>query len=431
LRDLLIIDGYLKINYMQLHFNAISEPKKPGTKWQRLYKTHWPAYKNWLNSKGTANYPDLKTSQAALKKYMPEMWPTYQRLCKLAKGDEVAARFLTGFQPPAYISGCSQAVTTGKDIQLVRNYDFHPDLMEGTQLLTCWNNKKVITTSDCLIGAVDGMNDDGLAVSLTFGGRKEVGVGFGIPFILRYVLEFCSTVNEAVAALTRIPSHMSYNVTVVDKTGEFKTVQLAPDKTPLVTDASFTTNHQGIVDWPENAAFNKTLERSSFLKKMLSVKNVSSDQVAEAFLKAPLYNTKFKEGFGTLFTSVYRPLEGKVALRWPGTSVEQTFDNFQEVYKFINYKQAEVLTELWKQEAVEIVKTVEDPFEGQTTQNIDWQESITEILVNAMAQAHPSTNEQELEKLRGKIIDNGEVSWQALAGFWSKVGSGYADSWTN
>ena len=414
---------------MQLHFNAISEPGKPGAKWQRLYKTHWPAYKNWLNSKGTVNYPDLKASQAALKKYMPEMWPTYQRLCKLTKGDKVAARFLTGFQPPAYISGCSQAVTTGKDIQLVRNYDFHPDLMEGTQLLTCWNNKKVIATSDCLIGAVDGMNEDGLAVSLTFGGRKEVGVGFGIPFILRYVLEFCSNVDEAVSALTRIPSHMSYNVTVVDRTGKFKTVQLAPDKSPVITHDSFTTNHQRVIDWPENAAFNKTLERSSFLKNMLSVKNVSANQVADAFLKAPLYNTKFKEGFGTLFTSVYRPLEDKVILRWPGTSVEQTFENFQEVYRLINYKQAQVAPDLWKQEVVETIKTVEDPFEEQTVQNVEWQETVTEIMVNAMAQAHPSTNEQELEKLRGKIIDNGEVSWQAVAGFWSKIGSGYADNW--
>lgn len=414
---------------MQLHFNAISEPGKPGSKWQKLYNTHWPAYKSWLKSKGTTNYPDLKTSQEALKKYMPEMWPTYQRLCKLAKGDKVAARFLTGFQPPAYISGCSQAVTTGKDIQLVRNYDFHPDLMEGTQLLTSWNGKKVIATSDCLIGVVDGMNEDGLAISLTFGGRKEVGVGFGIPFILRYVLEFCSNVDEAVAALIRIPSHMSYNVTVVDRTGKFKTVQLAPDKAPLVTNAAFTTNHQETIDWPENAAFNKTQERSSFLKKILSEKNINSVRVADAFLKAPLYNTKFKEGFGTLFTSVYRPLEGKVELRWPETSVQQSFENFQEVYKLINYEPAQVATEWWNQQEVEVAQTVEDPFEEQYAENVDWQETVTEIMVNAMAKAHPSTNERDLEKLREKIINNGEVSWQAVAGFWSKMGTGYAQSW--
>ena len=156
---------------MQLHFNAVSEPGLPGKKWLKLYNTHWNAYKAWLSSKGNYN-PDLKVSQAALKKYMPEMWPTYKRLCKLVKADEAAACFLTGFQPPAYISACSNAVLSGREIQLVRNYDYHPDLMEGTQLLSAWNGKKVIATSDCLIGAVDGMNEDGLAISLTFGAEK-------------------------------------------------------------------------------------------------------------------------------------------------------------------------------------------------------------------------------------------------------------------
>lgn len=414
---------------MQLHFKTISEPGKPGAKWEKLYKTHWPAYKAWLHNKGTANYPDLKTSQAALKKYMPEMWPTYKRLCKLTNGDKLAARFLTGFQPPAYISGCAQAVTTGKDIQLVRNYDFHPDLMEGTQLHTSWNNKKVIATGDCLIGAVDGMNEDGLAISLTFGGRKEVGVGFGIPFILRYVLEFCANVDEAVAALIRIPSHMSYNVTVVDKTGKFKTVQLAPDKAPKITDAAFTTNHQGTVDWPENAAFNKTLERSSFLNKILSEEKIDSAKVADAFLKAPLYNTKFKEGFGTLFTSVYRPLEGRVELRWQDTSIVQTFGNFMELDKLVNYSQAKPAIEYWDQKTVEMAQTVEDPFATQTAENVDWQENVTEILINAMTQAQPEADKQELGRLKGKIMNNGEISWQAVAGFWSNMGTAYADSW--
>lgn len=88
--------------------------------------------------------------------------------------DPVAAKFLTGFQPPAYISACSQAVLVDKEIQLVRNYDYHPELMEGTILLSAWNGKKVMATVDCLVGVVDGINEDGLAISLTFGGRKEV-----------------------------------------------------------------------------------------------------------------------------------------------------------------------------------------------------------------------------------------------------------------
>ncbi len=410
---------------MQLHFTAVSEPGLPGKKWQKLYNTHWEAYKSWLISKENSQVPDLKASQAALKKYMPEMWPTYKRLCKLAKADDLAARFLTGFQPTAYISACSNAVLSGKEIQLVRNYDYHPNLMEGTQLLSAWNGKKVIATSDCLIGVIDGMNEDGLAISLTFGGRKEVGVGFGIPFILRYVLEFCSNLEEAVEALVRIPSHMSYNVTVVDKTGAFKTVRLAPDKKPVITDAAFTTNHQGAVDWSENAAFNKTMERSAFLEKMLAKKGIKASAIADSFLQKPLYNTKFKEGFGTLFTAVYQPAKGVVEMRWPGIKVTQTFEGFQEQYKLINFNKPSVApAKILKQERIQAEKAFDRPIasEKQSSAEFDWQENVVETLIHAMAQSKPSEDKEQLNKLRGKLFQHGQVSWEALGDFWSEAG---------
>jgi predicted choloylglycine hydrolase len=326
---------------MQLHFNWISESGKPGLKWQNIFKIHWPAYKSWLSTKEAGNTPSLKASQTALKRYMPEMWSTYTRLCQLAEADDLAARFLTGFQPPAYIRGCSQAVLVEDNIQLLRNYDHHPELTEGIQLLSSWNGTKVIANSDCLIGVLDGMNEDGLAVSLSFGGRKAIGEGFGIPFILRYVLEFCNDVEEAVVALSRIPSHMAYNVSLVDKTGNFKTVHLAPDRSIKITEVPFATNHQGNISWPENAEFNNTLTRYAKLEKLLL--NKTANEIAEAFLKPPLYNHRFKEGFGTLYTVIYNPLEGKVQLRWPEESMVQTFENFQEVERLITLKEAKTI----------------------------------------------------------------------------------------
>lgn len=413
---------------MKLHFNTIAEPTKPGFKWQKLYNTHWAAYRNWFDSKGAAKAADLKTSQAALKKYMPEMWPTYKRLCKLAKADDVAARFLTGFQPPAYIGACSQAVLPGDGLKLVRNYDFHPDLTEGVQLLTAWNGKKVIATSDCLIGVLDGMNEDGLAISLTFGGRKEVGVGFGIPFILRYVLEFCSNVEDAVSALKRIPSHMSYNVTVIDKSGAHKTVQLAPDKAPLITDATYATNHQGRVDWPENAAFNKTVERSEFIGNMLEEKEKDAHAMADAFLQPPLYNNMFKEGFGTLYTAVYHPAKGTVQLRWPGVEITQDFVNFKEENKLISLVQASTVP-LQAVDSVEVFDTAENSIDYVYNDKVnDWQQTVTDILVSAMSYAKPSADKHELKKLQKQLNKNGEVSWEALSDFWSKKGAAYANS---
>ena len=89
----------------------------------------------------------------------------------------------------------------------------------------------MLGTSDLLWGLLDGMNEDGLAVSLTFGGRQDVGDGFGIPLVLRYVLETCATVGQAVSALQRIPVSQSYNVALVDITGAHATVFRLPGTT--------------------------------------------------------------------------------------------------------------------------------------------------------------------------------------------------------
>lgn len=394
---------------MQLKFKSISEPTIAGAKWKGLLDAYWPNYSVWFLSQDNSQTPDLKTSQEALKKYMPRMWPTYQHLCNITNADATLARFLTGFQPPAYISACAQAVINTDEIQLVRNYDYHPTLLEGTLLLSKWNSQRVIGTSDCLIGLVDGMNDAGLCVSLTFGGRKEVGYGFGIPFILRYVLEFCTNTQEAVKVLKVIPSHMSYNVTVVDKKGAIKTVMLAPDKKPMVTVDAFATNHQGEIDWPENAQFNQTVKRYNFIKNYLKSKNVGSAELAKAFLHPPLYNTKFTEGFGTLYTAVYQPEKLKMQLLWPNVAIERSFDNFEEEEILIDYN-AKVQTELPTYSSTPISVTQELAY---TTYR--WQDAVVDSLVKSMV-----SEEQAQKELHDKLMPNGEVAWEAIADFWNE-----------
>ncbi|WP_127844800.1 C45 family autoproteolytic acyltransferase/hydolase [Psychroflexus aestuariivivens] len=350
---------------MQIHFKTISEPGIPGQKWQNLFFTHWEAYKKWLiENEKEAPTADLKTSQAALKTHMPEIWPTYVRLCELAGADEVAAKFLTGYQPPFYVTGCSNAIFEGEDFQLVRNYDHHPDLFEGVQMLTKWNRKKVIATNDCLIGVLDGINEDGLVVSLTFGGRKITGEGFGIPFILRYVLEFCNNVDEAIETLIRIPTHMAYNVTLADRLGHYKTIRVAPNEEAVITNAAFTTNHQKKIDWPENAKFNKTVERALFLKNLLAEDQLSASDLVEAFLRKPLYNDLFKQGFGTLFTAAYQPITGRVDLRWPKQKISQSFQHFVEQDKLIHLQQRKKKAKPRKHFSI--------PYQGHTAKNITY-----------------------------------------------------------
>lgn len=419
---------------LQLNFSSISE-LKPGKKWQKLFNTHWYAYKAWFESKGAVNKPGLKASQAELKKYMPEIMPTYERLCQLAGDDPIAARFLTGYRPPAYITGCSQAVWQ-KQPQLVRNYDYHPNLSEGTLLHSAWNDKQIIATGDCLWGVVDGMNEDGLVASLTFGGRKVVGNGFGIPFILRYVLEFCSNVEEATEALQRIPSHMAYNVMVLDKTGAYKMLQLAPDHKPRITDMKVSTNHQGSIDWPEHARFSRTVEREEFLRNLLSEPDQDANSIADAFLNPPLFNRQYNDGFGTIYTAVYRPREGSMQLRWPEKDLLQSFKNFKEGITTITY--SEKVPE-YAPTYGEPVQQTEYAYSKEADYWVEYGKAwasgkpsalaiqVAKTIAEAMGMAGDASMERVLELFTSETKKRGQVPWEMLADMWASLGQAYTN----
>jgi predicted choloylglycine hydrolase len=189
------------------------------------------------------------------------------------------------------------------------------------------------------------MNESGLVASLTFGGRKITGPGFGIPFILRYVLEFCSDVPQAVEVLSYIPSHMAYNVVVLDKSGDFKTIQLAPDQKPVVLSTSIATNHQYRVDWPEYARFSKTIEREKFLQKTVSDTSQQVEDIVESFMRPPLYSRLYGAGFGTIYTALYQPTEGRMELRWPKKKLQQSFLHFREGVTPVSYSESPVVAD--------------------------------------------------------------------------------------
>jgi len=398
---------------MQLEFRSIDECRKPEHKWLQLFNTFWPGYRAWLVGHDFQNKVSLEESVAALEKYMPKMVSTYRTLCNLVGNDPLAAKFFTGFQPPAYISACAQAVNKNDTVQLVRNYDYCPDLLEGAIMLTKWNRKKVMGINDCIIGLVDGMNDDGLAISLTFGGRKEVGRGFGISFIMRYVLEFCKTVDQAVKCLTTIPSHMSYNVLVVDKTGKHVTVMVAPDRKAIVTDHAYSTNHQLKVEWEENARFNKTVERSNFLKDALEYKGLTNEKLASIFLMSPMYNTKFNQGFGTLYTAVYQPELGLAKLLWQGQKMELSFDHFTEQTRFIQFLSTVESANL---ETMTNVRQL-------VAEEWNWQSTVADILANSMAKHSTKKSNKEIKSWRNKLLKGGSISWDVIADYWKNIGA--------
>jgi predicted choloylglycine hydrolase len=319
-----------------LTFTAVDDMGEFGA-WRGLFAKLWPAYRTWYLQQGPLARPTYAECRAALARHMPKLVPLWERLVDEAGGGDLEARFLSLYCPPAYLTGCSQAIWPGSEPLLVRNYDYSTHAFEAVMLRTNWSGRNVIGTSDCLIGLVDGMNEAGLVVSLTFGGRREVGIGFGVPIILRYVLETCTTTRECVRLLERIPSHMTYNVTVLDRHRRYRTVYLAPDRPAEVTRMPLATNHQGRVEWIAHARETLSVERERFLQRRLSLHEESAEAFVAAFMQPPLYSTAHDRGFGTLYTAAFRPRTGDLTYHWPGVSWPQSLTHFGPGTRSITY----------------------------------------------------------------------------------------------
>ena len=308
----------------ELEFEAVEEAQ-PGPGWAARFADMWPIYRTWYLQDGDAARPSYPICRDALADHMPELVATYDRLVELAGGGDLAARLLSLYRPPGFIVGCSQGAWTHGEPLLVRNYDYPPERLEGIVQLTEWGERRVIGMSDCLWGLLDGMNDSGLAVSLTFGGRPDVGDGFAIPLVVRYLLETCDDVAQARAALARIPVHAPQNLTLLDRTGSYVTAYVGPGREPEFPDTAATTNHQGEVEWPEYAEAIRSEERE---RRVLELLDEDRQRFEDAFLEPPLYSRDHAQGFGTIYTAAYEPADGRVRYRWPDLTWEQSFERF-------------------------------------------------------------------------------------------------------
>jgi predicted choloylglycine hydrolase len=320
---------------MRKTFRFVAE-ERPGRAWQERFAASWPAVKGWYLKDGLEARPTVAECERAFDQHMPELKPMWQHVCALAGGADLESRMLSCWSPPNVFDGCSVAVTDDDGPILIRNYDFDPRTTGSVIIHTNWSGRRVIGLSEAYWGLLDGMNDAGLAVCLTFGGRQICGRAFSVVLVLRYLLETCRTAGEAAQTLMRLRSALQQNVVVLDARGEHFTALMGPDRDTRIWNTSVTTNHPETVEWPEHAANVRSLKRFDYL-----CHHLGSPAMREQFFSPPIYNTAYTRGFGTVYTVSYRPDHGEAEFSWPGKSVRQSFQCFSPTQVSVDFVDGE------------------------------------------------------------------------------------------
>lgn len=317
-----------------LAFEAVDYGKPGSTVWAERAHSLWPStVQSWADE--SIRSPEVQSEALRqFAEYLPELVPVLDGLTEVMD-EPGAAAFLTQATFKPFFVSCSQ---TGAAGALVRNYDFDPALCERTIARTDYL-RPVIGVNEALWGMLDGMNDAGLAVSLTFGGRFVHGPGMCIAIVIRYLLETCDTVDEAWQRLQTIPISTAQNLTLVDR-DQTLSVHVGPDIAPTRAADACVTNHQVEPVTEEYEKDSRTLERLAAVRVATAAAasdNVGAgpagdlpvEQLIQAMLRPPLYNFDLTSGLGTLYTAAYRPAEGRVSYIWPkGQRWEQSFAAF-------------------------------------------------------------------------------------------------------
>ena len=298
---------------------------RPGADWLERFGAGRAEAERWYRGVGRADPPSAKECRIMLRRYMPELVAPYDSACGLVGDDDVAHCILSHYRPPPLRSGCTQGIWLGDGgPALVRNYDYPLDTVTGRFESTRWFGRDVIAKAQRPWGGcIDGVNEAGLVASLTFGGGSARGAGFSIILMLRYVLETCGSVFEAIEVLRRIPVAQSQNIMLLDRSGSFATLFLGPDREPHVSDLPACANHQEFPDRSSDSG-----RREGAVLAALDDPSMTLDRLTERFLESPLYSRRAASP--TVYTAIYRPAALRVDYLWPGHCVTQRIGNFTD-----------------------------------------------------------------------------------------------------
>lgn len=177
-----------------------------------------------------------KKSEEVVKKYFPEILDEMRGFSEAAgvRYYKVMSLVLTvGVAPSCTcFAAAGNATKDGKTI-FGRNYDMFYSLKKSTETYTTYpkSTNSSIGNTDILIGREDGLNNNGLAVGSAAVHSEGTQPGFIFPLVVRFLLDKCTDVDEAIKLASKIPHLKSMTYLLADKSGKMAALEVTTSKT--------------------------------------------------------------------------------------------------------------------------------------------------------------------------------------------------------
>lgn len=170
----------------------------------------------------------------------------------MADGQEMSFELLCGFLFGMYAFPipvrCScLAMNTKEGVIFGRNSDFAKITKDVNLSVNYAIDGKIPFLGNTTFASQveDGVNVYGLAVGLTFIPPVVRSIGFNAGFLVRYLLEHCHDVEEALEVIVKLPIGSGQTLTLADSSGKLAVIECNGEKTQIHQDSScvYAVNH--------------------------------------------------------------------------------------------------------------------------------------------------------------------------------------------
>jgi predicted choloylglycine hydrolase len=267
--------------------------------------------------------------------------------------------------------GLTSRVTETCHTIIGRNYEYLPDMTDCIFMdIKEEGVARSMGFTSIVFGKIDGMNEHGLAMTMTGGIPPVEDVytdGFLFWTVIRNVLDNCKDVYEALEVIKSLEAGYSPTYLVADRTGSIMLVEQTPERLQykIINNDSdehmlAATNHFNLENMIplRKHFFKQSKYRYDHILKTFGdndrkytkedIKTILTDVYPKG-LNAPYYS----EGFGTLWSSVFDSQAGEISVRMGNMETEWHEYSFKQPLKeevkihSVNLNEEEAPADFW------------------------------------------------------------------------------------